>query len=109
MPFRVVDLIEVVVVDGFDPFLQRNDVIVTRHYDDGSEFQALGEMHGADRGTAGGGLNVVIEQLVGELRVLDRRTRAVQFGRSRQVGDWGCAANATLRTSTTVFSCPLES
>src|SRR5260370_36321624 len=38
-------------------------------------------MHSADRSTTGGGLNVVIEHLVGKLCSLDRRTSTPQFVR----------------------------
>ena len=66
VPLRVVDLFEIRVVrDRFDPLLQRNDLIVTGHHHDGTEFQALGEMHRADRSPATGRLNVVVEHLVG--------------------------------------------
>ena len=50
VPFRVVDLFQIRVVgDGFDPFLQGNDLIVTGHYRDSAKLQPFREMHGADR------------------------------------------------------------
>jgi hypothetical protein len=53
--------LEVVTIDTlwrdrsrFDPFLQRNHLIVASHRHYGSESQALGKMHGADRSPAAG-------------------------------------------------------
>ena len=82
MPFRVVNFFKIRIVrDRFDSLLLRNHLIIASHHHYGSEFQALGKMHGADRSPTTGGLDVVVEHLIGEFRSLDRRTRAVQFGR----------------------------
>src|ERR1035438_9680732 len=90
LAFCVVNLFEIRVVrNRFDPLLQRNHLVVTRHYDDGAELQALGQMHGADRSSASRGLNVFVKYLVGELRILDRRTGSPQFGsRSNKDADF---------------------
>ena len=65
MPFRVVNLFEIRVVrDRCDPLLERNHLIVAGHCYNRTEFQAFGEMHGADGSSASGGLNVVVENLV---------------------------------------------
>ncbi len=49
VPLGVVDLVEFDLVgDGLDPRLFRQDVVVARHHHDRLEFEALGEMRGAD-------------------------------------------------------------
>ena len=58
----VIDLLQIrVVTHGLDPLLQGNDLIVTGHHHHRSKFQSFGQMHGADRDVAAGGLNVLIE------------------------------------------------
>ena len=54
--FGVVDLVEVGVVgDGFDAGLEGDDGVVAGEDGDGAEFEAFGEVHGADGGVAVGG------------------------------------------------------
>ena len=45
VPLRVVDFFEIRVVRyRFDPFLQRNHLIITGHHYNRTEFQSLGEI-----------------------------------------------------------------
>ena len=62
MPLGIVDFLKVGIVGyALDPFLKGNDFIVASHHDDGSEFQALGEVHRADGDGAVFDLNLVAE------------------------------------------------
>ena len=82
MPFRVVDLFKVGIVgDCFDPFLQRNHLIVTGHHDDGPELQALGKVHGTERDVPACRSYPLVEHLEGKPGFLHRRAASRQFGR----------------------------
>jgi hypothetical protein len=82
VPLRVVNLFEICIVRyRFNSLLRWNHFIVAGHHHNGPEFQTLGKMHGADRSPTAGGLNIIVEHLVGELRIRDRRASPVQFGR----------------------------
>jgi hypothetical protein len=83
----VVDLFEVRVVGyGLDSFLQREDLVVARHHGHSPEFEALGQVHGADRDASTGGFDVLVERLVGEAGGLGRRSGAVQPDRCVRLG-----------------------
>ena len=62
VPLGVVDLLQVgVVADGLDALLQRNDLVVAGHHDDGAELQPLGQVHRADRDVPARRLDVLVE------------------------------------------------
>lgn len=60
--------------------LQGNDLVVAGHHAHGAKFQAFGKMHGADRQMAGGGLDVLVEDLDGNACKLGGRLRSVELG-----------------------------
>jgi len=63
--FGVVALFQISVIDHcFDSILKRNDLVLAGHYDNSTELQAFGQMHGADGNVAAGCLKVVVQQLV---------------------------------------------
>ncbi len=62
VPFGIVDFLKVgIVCNALDPFLKGNDFIVASHDDDGSELQALGEVHRAVGDGAVFDLNLVAQ------------------------------------------------
>jgi hypothetical protein len=78
MALRVVFLFEIVVVgDGFDPGLKRNYFVVTSHYNNGSKFEPLCQMHRSNGNLAARGFNVLIEHLEPQSGFGDRSPRAI--------------------------------
>lgn len=72
--FPVVNLFQIRVVGHrFDLFLQGGNLIVARHHDDRAEFQALGQVHRADRDIAAGRFNVLVKHLELESSIFDHR------------------------------------
>jgi hypothetical protein len=62
----VVDFLEIgIIAYGFDAFLEGDDFIVAGHDGYGAEFQALGQVHGADGDVAAGGFDVFIKYAEG--------------------------------------------
>src|ERR1022692_2523739 len=80
MALSVIDFFEIGIVGyGLDPLLQRDHLIVTGHYHNGAEFQALGQMHGADGSAAAEGFHVVVEDLERKRGSVGGGTRAAKF------------------------------
>src|SRR5450756_2189367 len=81
MPLRVVDLFEIGVFgDRLDSLLQRDDLVVACHHDDGAELQALRKMHRANGHSAATRLNVLIEDLESQAGGLNCRASPVELG-----------------------------
>src|SRR5205823_11158331 len=69
MALGVVDLLQIgVVAHGLNALLQRHDFIIAGDHRHGSELQAFGQMHCADRYMARGGLDVLVKNLEGKFR-----------------------------------------
>ena len=69
--------------------LKGNDLVVTGHDDDGTEFQAFGEMHGADRDVTVGRFDLVVEHGERQPALLNCGARAVKFcGRADEDADF---------------------
>src|SRR6266446_7331490 len=82
MALGVIDFLQVCVVpDRLDALLQGNDLVVAGHHHDGTELQALGEVHGTDRDVTANGFDVFIENLEGQTGLLDGGLGAIELRR----------------------------
>ena len=80
MALSVVDLAQVgVVANGLDPLLQRDDLVVARHDDNGAKLQTLRHMHCADRDVVAHRLRMVIEHSMGEAGVSNGSLRTIEL------------------------------
>src|SRR3989339_1091651 len=80
MPLRVIGLFQISIVGCcLNPFLQGDYLIIAGHHDNGTELQAFGKMHRADRYVIAGRFNLFVEYLEAEPYRLYRRPPPVKF------------------------------
>ena len=72
VPFHVVDLFKVRVVDNhLDSLLQRDNFIVTRHDDNRTKFQTLNKLHGGNTNMAACCSGAFVDNVVSQSGIFD--------------------------------------
>jgi hypothetical protein len=80
VPLGIIDLLQIgVVAYRLDALLQRNNLVVTGHYDHSPELETFGKVHSANRDVAAGGFDMLVENLECDASLLDGRPRTIQL------------------------------